>query len=538
MCFYVKVILLDNYKIDREMGMSILNVENLTHGFGARKIFEDVSFRLLKGEHVGLVGANGEGKTTFISIISGSLMPDAGKVEWSKRVTVGYLDQHAVLERGMTIRDVLRGAFKGMYELEAEMLQIYDAMANASEEELSKMMDDVGEIQTILEHSGFYIIDAKIEEVANGLGLGDIGLDRCVDELSGGQRTKVLLTKLLLENPTILILDEPTNYLDVEHIEWLKRYLQEYENAFILVSHDVPFMDSVVNVIYHVENAIMTRYKGNYEQFMQMYALKNKQQLQAYEKQQKEIERLEDFIARNKANFATKGRAKSREKQLEKMDIIEKPKERIKPEFKFREARVPSRFIFTTRNLVLGYDEPLTKPVSVSLERGQKVAIRGVNGLGKTTLLKTLLGIIPPVFGEIEMGDYLFPGYFEQESRRDNSSTALEEVWNEYTSMTNAEVRAALAKCGLTTDHITSQMMVLSGGENAKVRLCKLMLKEVNWLVLDEPTNHLDVDAKKELKKALMEFKGTILLVSHEPDFYEDWVTEVWNVEDWTTRIV
>lgn len=518
--------------------MSILNVENVSHGFGSRKILEDVSFRLLKGEHVGLIGANGEGKSTFLNIITGKLMPDSGKVEWSNRVTVGYLDQHTVLSKGKTIRDVLREAFDEMFKLEAEMLQIYEKMADVSEAEMAKMMDDVGEIQNMLEQSGFYTIDAKIEEVAYGLGLKDIGLDRDVDELSGGQRTKVLLTKLLLQNPSIMILDEPTNYLDVEHIEWLKKYLQEYENSFILVSHEVSFINDVINVIYHMENAALTRYKGNYDQFMQMYELKNKQQMQAYEKQQKEIERIEDFIARNKANFATKGRAKSREKQLEKMELVEKPREKIKPSFKFREARVPSRFIFQTKGLILGYDDPLTKPVTISLERGHKIAIRGVNGLGKTTLLKTLLGLIKPVFGEIEMGDYLYPGYFEQEDNRDNENTALEEVWNEYPSMTNAEVRAALAKCGLTSEHITSKMMVLSGGENAKVRLCKLMLKDINWLVLDEPTNHLDVDAKDELKKALKEFKGTILLVSHEPEFYEDWVTDVWNIENWTTKIV
>lgn len=518
--------------------MSILTVENLSHGFGARKILEDVSFRLLKGEHVGLVGANGEGKTTFLDIITGKLMPDAGKVEWCNRITVGYLDQHSVLAKGKTIREVLRDAFKGMYDLEAEMIGMYEKMSEASEDEISKMMNDVGDIQTILEESGFYTIDAKIEEVAYGLGLKDIGLERDVEELSGGQRSKVLLTKLLLQNPMILILDEPTNYLDFEHIQWLTKFLQNYENSFILVSHDIPFLNSVVNVIYHVENANITRYKGNYDQFMNMYELKNKQISQAYEKQQKEIERLEEFIARNKANFATKGRAKSREKQLEKMELIEKPKERIKPEFRFKEARVPSRFIFTTKNLVIGYEDPLTRPINISLERGQKIAIRGVNGLGKTTLLKTLLGIIKPVFGEIEMGDYLYPGYFEQESNKYNEKTALEEVWDEYPSMLNAEVRQALAKCGLTTDHITSKMMVLSGGESAKVRLCKLMLKEINWLILDEPTNHLDVDAKKELKKALKDFKGTVLLVSHEPDFYEDWVTDVWNVENWTTKIV
>ncbi|AWZ48640.1 heme ABC transporter ATP-binding protein [Clostridiaceae bacterium 14S0207] len=518
--------------------MSILTVDNVSQGFGGRQILENVSFRLLKGEHVGLVGANGEGKSTFINIITGKIVPDEGKVQWCNRVTYGYLDQHSQLIPGMSIRDALREAFKGMFDLENEMMSIYEKMVDSSEDEVSKMMEDVGEIQTILEQSGFYTIDAKIQEVASGLGLMEIGLDKKVDELSGGQRTKVLLTKLLLEQPMILILDEPTNYLDVEHIEWLKRFLQEYENAFILVSHDESFMNAVVNVIYHVENGEITRYKGTYEYFLQMNEIKHKQEKQAYEKQQKEIEQLEDFIARNKARFSTKGRAKSREKQLEKMEVLQKPKERIKPTFKFKESRAAGKIILSTKDLVLGYDSPLTKPVNVVLERGQKIAIKGVNGLGKTTLLKTLLGIIKPISGEAKLGDYLFTGYFEQEGDRENNNTALDEVWNTFPSLGNGEVRAALAKCGLTTEHIESKMKVLSGGENAKVRLCKLMLKETNFLVLDEPTNHLDVEAKEELKKAIREFKGTVLLVCHEPEFYEGLVMDVWNAEAWSTKII
>ena len=247
---------------------------------------------------------------------------------------------------------------------------------------------------------------------------------------------------------------------------------------------------------------------------------------------------MEDFIARNKARVATRGMANSRKKRLDKMEMLEKPKERIKPVFQFREGRTPSKYIVQGEKLVLGYDEPLTKPVDLILEKGKKVAIRGVNGLGKSTLLKTLIGAIRPVSGHVELGDHLQIGYFEQESNRKNSNTALEEVWQEFPGLSNYEVRAALARCGLTNEHITSQMMVLSGGENAKVRLCKLMLQDVNWLVLDEPTNHLDQDAKDELKRALKEFKGTVLLVSHEPDFYQDWVTDVWNVENWTTKIV
>ena len=516
----------------------MLVVENVSHGFGARVILENVSFRLKKGEHIALVGANGEGKSSFLNIITKKLMPDAGNIKWSSRATVGYLDQHSVLEKGNTIKDILRGAFKNMFELEQEMLAMYDKMGEANDDEMTKLLEETAEIQTILENSGFYTIDAKIQEVANGLGLGDIGLDRDVDDLSGGQRTKVLLTKLLLESPTILILDEPTNHLDEEHIVWLTRYLQEYENSFILVSHDVPFINNTCNVIYHIENAELTRYKGNYDEFVRLNEIKKRQEESAYEKQLEERRKLEDFVQRNKARVATRGMANSRQKILDKMEILERPKEKIKPTFDFRNARAASRFIFQTEDLVLGYNDPLTKPLNFQLERGQKIALKGMNGIGKSTLLRTLLGIQKPFGGSVQLGDYLEIGYFEQESSKDNYNTALDDVWAEYPVLTNYEVRQALAKCGLSNEHITSQVRVLSGGEAAKVRLCKLMLKDINFLVLDEPTNHLDVEAKDELKKAIKEFKGTVLLVCHEPEFYSDIVDDVWNIEDFTTKIV
>ncbi len=517
--------------------MSILNVEHVTHGFGARQILNDVSFRLLKGEHVGLVGANGEGKSTFLNIIMGKLQPDEGSVEWCRHITVGYLDQYSTLAKGKTIRDVLREAFDNLSALEAEMLSLYDKMSDCSEEEMNELMEEVGEIQGILDYSGYYTIDAKISEYANGLGLNEIGLDRDVAELSGGQRAKVLLAKVLLENPMILILDEPTNFLDENHIKWLTNFLQNYENAFILVSHDVSFLNNVINVVYHVEGAVMNRYTGDYDNFVRMYELKKKQIEQAYEKQQKEIADLEDFIARNKARVATTNMAKSRQKKLDKMDKITLMREKPKPNFSFRKARTPGRVVIDCKNVVLGYDEPLTKPISVKVENGQKIAIRGVNGIGKSTLLKTLLKIIPPISGYVEHDQFVEFGYFEQEEES-SAKTALDVIWEEYPSMTNAEVRAALAQCGLTTEHITSQMRVLSGGENAKVRICRIMLREVNLLVLDEPTNHLDVDAKESLKKAIKDYKGTVLIVSHEPEFYVDIVDNIWNIEEWSTKII
>lgn len=517
--------------------MSILEVSHVSHGFGGRQILQDASFRLLKGEHIGLVGANGEGKTTFLDIITGKRAPDEGQIAWCNRITTGYLDQFSKLEPGMTIRDVLRTAFSHMYELEQEMLALYEKMGDCSEEELSRLTEDAGQIQEILEQGDFYTLDSKIEEYAGGLGLRDIGLNRDVAELSGGQRAKVLLAKLLLEDPMILILDEPTNFLDENHILWLKRFLQNYENAFILVCHDTAFMNDVVNVIYHVENAALTRYSGNYEQFMALYEVKKRQTEQAYEKQQKEIAQLEDFVARNKARAATATLARSRQKRLDKMDIIEVGKERPKPVFSFTPARTPSREVLVAKQLVLGYGEPLTRPVDVVVERNQKIAIRGVNGLGKSTLLKTLLGLIPPVSGTVEMDQFVEVGYFQQEEAG-NDRTALEEIWAEFPGMTNGEVRGALARCGLTSEHIVTQMRVLSGGENAKARLCKLMLRPMNLLVLDEPTNHLDTDAKQALKEAIQAYKGTVLLVSHEPEFYQDVANIIWNVEDWTTKVI
>lgn len=507
--------------------MSILEVKNLSHGFGDRAIFENVSFRLLKGEHIGLVGANGEGKSTFMSIVTGKLQPDEGKVEWSKYVTAGYLDQHAVLEKGMTVRDVLRTAFDELFKTEERINKIYMSMAEEGTD-VDALMEEVGELQDRLETRDFYTLDAKIDEVARALGVIDFGMDTDVMDLSGGQRTKILLAKLLLEKPDILLLDEPTNYLDAEHIAWLKRYLQEYENAFVLISHDIPFLNDVINIVYHVENQDLVRYAGNYDNFQSVYAMKKAQLEAAYERQQKEIADLQDFVNRNKARVATRNMAMSRQKKLDKMEIIELQAEKPKPEFHFKESRTPGRFIFQTKDLVIGYDSPLTKsPLNLTFERNQKVAIVGANGIGKTTLLKSLLGIIQPLEGEVQTGDFIDLGYFEQEAEG-SRQTPLEAVWDAFPALNQAEVRAALAKCGLTSKHIESQIQVLSGGEQAKVRFCLLMNRENNVLVLDEPTNHLDVDAKDELKRALQAFKGSVLMVCHEPEFYEGW-TDIWD---------
>ena len=381
------------------------------------------------------------------------------------------------------------------------------------------------------------MIDTKVDEIARALGLEELGLDRDVTDLSGGQRTRVLMAKLLLEKPDILLLDEPTNYLDEQHIEWLKRYLQDYENAFILISHDIPFLNSVINLIYHMENCRLDRYPGDYDKFQEVYAMKKAQLEAAYNRQQQEISDLKDFVARNKARVATRNMAMARQKKLDKMDIIELDREKPKPEFHFKTARTSGKMIFETNDLVIGYDEPLSRPLNLYMERGEKIAMVGANGIGKTTLLKSILGLIPAVSGKVTLGDYLSIGYFEQEMAPGNTTTCIDEIWKEFPSYTQYQVRSALAKCGLTTQHIESQVRVLSGGEQAKVRLCKLINRETNLLLLDEPTNHLDVEAKEELKRALAAYKGNILLICHEPDFYEGFATKVWDCSEWSLKI-
>ncbi|MGF9825733.1 ABC-F family ATP-binding cassette domain-containing protein, partial [Brevibacillus agri] len=339
--------------------MSVLIVEDLSHGFGDRILFRDVSFRLQPNDRVGLVGANGTGKSTMMSILTGQNIPDKGRIEWMPKIQYGYLDQHTKLQAGKTIRDVLKDAFLPLLEQEQELMAIGEKMAEASPEELEELLERMGEIQDKLETSGFYLIDAKVEEIANALGLSAIGLERDVASLSGGQRTKVLLAKLLLEQPTVLLLDEPTNYLDEEHIVWLKNYLREYPYAFILISHDTAFMNEVVNVIYHLEFTKLNRYTGNYESFLAQSEMKRSQHFDAFEKQQEEIARMEDFIARNKARASTTGRAKSRQKQLDKMERIDKPETAAKPSFIFKEARASSRFVIEAEDLEIGYSHPL-----------------------------------------------------------------------------------------------------------------------------------------------------------------------------------
>ena len=516
--------------------MSLISIEKLTLDFGGRIILKDASFNLNEGEKVGLVGSNGEGKSTLIDLIIGKKTPDKGTINRAKNITLGYLDQYTTLEKGKTIMEVLRQSFSYLFKKEEELNALYMKMCEVEGDELEKIMEKTGEIQHLLEISSFYSIDSKICEVASGLGLNEIGLDKDVSLLSGGQRSKVLLTKLLLTKPNLLILDEPTNFLDENQVSWLISFLQNYEHSFLVVSHDNSFLNSICNVILHLEWGTLTRYKGDYENFEKVYATEKRNLEASYERQQKEIHKLEEFIAKNKARVATTNLAKSRQKVLDKMDIITLGKEKEKPTYIFKEDRTPGKVIFKATSLVLGYDEALTKEMNFEFVRNKKIALKGVNGIGKSTFIKTLIGLVPPYKGDIQRDQFLSIGYFEQEDYG-SSKTAIKEVWDNFPNLTQGEVRSLLARCGLGNEQMMNVTSVLSGGEKAKVRLAKLMVNKYNVLILDEPTNHLDNLAKEALKEALIAFKGSLILVSHDPSFY-DFVDEVINVEDFTLKIV
>lgn len=518
--------------------MSILNVRGMTQSFGERVIFNNVSFDLQKGEHIGLVGANGEGKTTFMKLITKQILPEEGTIEWNSKVDIGYMDQNVELKKEDSVRDYLRGAFSKLFHMEEKLEKLYIEMENMKEDEMDKALKTIGRIQETLELNDFYSIESKIEGIADGLGIRDL-LDKSTEALSGGQRSKIILGKLLLEKPDILLLDEPTNHLDEENITWLRNYLINYDNAFILISHDNSFLNDVVNVIYHLENKTLTRYNGNYEKFLKLYEERKVQREIEYNKQQREIKKLEDYIRKNKVRASTAAMAHSREKKLNKIERIEINKNRVKPHFDFLESKPSASMIFETDSLVIGYDKPLTKPLNLNMRRGEKIAIVGANGIGKTTLLKSLMGLISPLDGKVTLGDLQKTGYFEQEIKEgSNKNSVVNELWNEFPKCTETEIRRKLARCGLTQEHINSTIDRLSGGEQAKVRLCKLINKETNILILDEPTNHLDVYAKEELKRALKNYSGSVLLVSHEKEFYEEVAERIWNCEDWTLKLV
>ena len=503
--------------------MSVLEIKGLTHQFDQKLLFDNASFNINNGEHVGIVGLNGAGKSTFINIIAGKLFQDEGEVKWLNGIRWGYLDQHASIDRDVSVMEYLKGAFGYLYELNDKLQIIYNQMGSVTDmDELDKLIHKSARMQDRLTDADFYDLDSLIKKVANGLGLNNIGYESKVSTLSGGERAKLMLSKLLLEDLDIMLLDEPTNFLDLEHIEWLKSYLISFKGTFMVISHDTDFLNNICKQIINIENGQIKKYSGNYEEFMVQREQNAKQYEDSYLRQQREIAKMQDYIARNKARAATAGMANSRKKMLEKIDVIKKPTVVYDANIHFPCEPVHTKDMLIVKKLEIGYGSPLLPPINIHMKGDTKLWIRGTNGIGKTTLLKTLMRKIQRISGEFKFHIAQEINYLEQDIEFYNTSiNALIYVNEKFPKLNLKQQRNLLAQVGIKGDLATKPISNLSGGEQVRIKIACLMQKKSNILILDEPTNHLDIKAKESLKEALNEYKGAIILVSHEKEFAE-----------------
>lgn len=505
--------------------MSILKIKNLSYSIGEKKLYNDCNFTLNPKEHLGIVGKNGVGKSTFIKICINKIHPDDGEIIWQPNLSIGHLDQYAEINQDLTIKQYLQKAFDNLYEIETKMISCYENCEDP------KSFEKAVEYQNILEAKDFYNLDVMIEKVSSGLGIVGIGLEKKINEISGGQRAKVILAKLLLEKPDVILLDEPTNFLDTTHVDWLSEYLSNFDKTFIVISHNTNFLNKITSHILEINNNSFTKFTGNYESYLKQKELMIDDYAKRYEKQQKIIEKTEDFIRRNIAGSNSKN-ARGRRKQLERMEKMPPPtKERPKPNFSFIPLHCSMQQKLIVNNLTIGYSNPLIKNINLTISGGDKLVIKGFNGIGKSTFLKTLMKIIKPLNGEFSFSETIKPIYYEQDLVwENNSQTPIDILKNLYPKLNEREIRNLLAKNGLSNKDVMQQISTLSGGEQAKVKLAILSQKPTNFLILDEPTNHLDVQAKQVLKQTLQNFEGTILLVSHEPEFYNDIATKMFDI--------
>ncbi len=513
--------------------MSILTVKGLSHFFDSKQLFLDAELVVNNGEHIGVVGLNGAGKSTFMNIIAGKLTQDSGEIKWQNGVRWGYLDQHANIDRTQTVMQYLLTAFEYLYSMNEEMEQIYLDMSNETDmDKMDTMMNRAATIQDRLMNEGFYDLEAEVKKVATGLGIQNFGYDTPIFNLSGGQRAKIMLAKLLLEELDVMLLDEPTNFLDIEHIEWLRKFLDNFKGTFILISHDTVFLNDVCKIILNVENSDIKKYFGDYNSYIQQHEQNTKQYAESYERQQREIKKMEDYIAKNKARAATAGMANSRKKMLDKIDIIQKPIMFDKPTFVFPYTYIVTKHIVTAENLEIGYNgKAILPPINFDMSSDTKLWIRGTNGLGKTTLLKTLMKKLPSVNGDFSFNPNAKINYIEQDLEFNNKNCNAVTFMNEkFPKMGQKEIRNQLARVGIKQELSIKAISCLSGGEQVRVKLCALMQNPSNLLILDEPTNHLDVGSKDSLFEALQEYEGAIILVSHEPMYAERICNEIFDL--------
>ncbi|GMC02777.1 multidrug ABC transporter ATP-binding protein [Enterococcus thailandicus] len=508
--------------------MSILTLTNITQQFGDKILYEDVQLQLNAGEHLGLIGQNGAGKSTLIKIITGEILPDNGHIQWQKNIHRGYLDQYVEVDEQLTIQEFLKTAYADEFEKEQKIGELYTQYGETFDDSL---LEKAGKLQTELDQGIFYQIDTLVAEMSSGLGLDVLGANTLLKELSGGQRSKVILAKLLLENPDVLILDEPTNHLDDQHIQWLTQFLQSFQGAYIVISHDQEFLDQITTHIADIEFGQLTKYTGHLKQALKQKEQNRESYLRQYHAQQKQIEKTEAYIRKYKAGSRST-MAKSRQKQLDKVDRLKPPTNTATAVFDFPFTPIVTTLALETTDLVIGYERPLLAPINLTIRFGETVAIRGFNGIGKSTLLKTLIGEIKQLDGDFHFPENTKINYFSQDLTWETPlETPLQYLSGHFPKATIKELRRQLAKAGLVNQLASEPLATLSGGEQTKVKLAQMTMNSGNLLILDEPTNHIDHETKASLQKGIQQFTGTVLVVSHEQEFYQELVDRVIEIE-------
>lgn len=505
--------------------MILMQLNDVSKSFGAEEILANIKLEINENDRIAIVGRNGAGKSTVLKIMAEELTYDEGEVFKPKDLSIGYLTQHSSLESDKTIWNEMITVFDGLLAQQRELRKLEEKMAYAdslSEADYDQLLLDYDRKQQAFDADGGYRYEADIKAVLTGLNFQDYDYNSPINELSGGQKTRLALGKLLLKKPDLLILDEPTNHLDIDTMTWLENYLVSYPGAVTIVSHDRYFLDKIVSTVYEISRHHSKKYNGNYSYYLRQRALDYEKALKEFEKQQTEIKRMEFFIQKNIARASTTKRAQSRRKQLAKMETLDKPKgDEKSASFSFRINRPSGNDVLKVDQLAFRYEnEAVFSNVTMHVNRGERIALVGPNGVGKTTLLKAILGRLQPEAGSITIGTNVQIGYYDQEQKMLNSAkTVLDELWDDYPDIDEKDIRTVLGNFLFSGDDVKKVVNSLSGGEKARLSLSKLMMQNANLLVLDEPTNHLDIDSKEVLEAAMMDFPGTIIFVSHDRYF-------------------
>lgn len=513
--------------------MILLQVNQLAKNFGADPILTNIKLEVQTRDRIALVGRNGAGKSTLLKIIAGQMTYDSGEIIKPKEVTIGYLAQNTGLESELSIWDEMLTVFSHLQKQEKQLRSLEEQMADPdvlnNSDAYERILKEYDKLQVDFKENGGYQYEADIRSILHGLNFSSMGYDTKISSLSGGQRTRLALGKLLLTKPDILILDEPTNHLDIETLSWLEQYLQGYNGAILIVSHDRYFLDKVVSQVYEISRRQIRKYPGNYSSYLDQKAANFEREMKQFEKQQEEIAKLQDFIQRNLARASTTKRAQSRRKQLARMDVMDRPLgDEKSASFGFDIERQSGNEVLNIHSLAIGYEEIVSENISLRLARGDSIALVGPNGIGKSTLLKTIIKKISSFSGEIQYGSNVTIGYYDQEQAELTSNKrVLNELWDEYPLKPEKEIRTILGNFLFSGDDVLKTVSTLSGGEKARLALAKLMMQKANFLILDEPTNHLDLDSKEILENALIDYPGTILFVSHDRYFINRITTKV-----------